>query len=230
MAGLRMAALLALCALAQAVASGACANPAPVAQRIYFLLCHNDAQFNLADLYTKGDGVSQNPSEAARYLRLAADQGHAEAQYCIALRYAKGEGVPQNPSEAARYFRLSADQAYPPAQLLLGAMLIADVPVDEGTPTDPRVGAKLLARVVQCEAAEYEQLRLQALELLHKNAGQREVVAACCIGCGASRGLKRCDRCLVARFCGAACMRQMWPTHKRCCKAWQDEQGDESQQ
>jgi hypothetical protein len=97
-------------------------------------------------------------------------------------------------------------------------MIIGNVPVDERVPTDPRAGAKLLARVVQCEGAENEQLRLDALELLRKHANQREVVAACCIGCGASRGLKKCDRCHVARFCGAECMRQMWPTHKRCCK------------
>jgi hypothetical protein len=94
------------------------------------------------------------------------------------------------------------------------------VPADERVLTDPRAGAKLLARVVQGEGAEHEDLRLCALELLRQHAGQREVIAACCIGCGASRGLKTCERCHVARFCGAECMRQMWPTHKRCCKEW----------
>jgi hypothetical protein len=140
----------------------------------------------------------------------------------IANRYASGKGVPQDYSEVARYYRLAADQQlkFPPAQVNLAQMLTRKVPVDERVPTDPRKGAKLLARVVQCEGAEYGPFRLQALELLRKHADQREVVAACCIGCGASRGLTTCERCHVARFCGSACMRTMWPTHKRCCKEW----------
>jgi TPR repeat protein len=181
---------------------------------------HAMAQCNTAIYLAKGEGVPQDLSEAARYYRLAADQGHDMAQCHTAICYVKGEGVPQDLGEAARFYRLAADQQYPPAQLGLGVMLIGVVAVDERVPTDPRAGAKLLAQVVQCEGAEYEQLRLQALELLRQHADQREVVAACCIGCGASRGLKTCDRCHVARFCSAACMRQMWPTHKRCCKEW----------
>jgi TPR repeat protein len=178
------------------------------------------AQYNYAVCNATGDGVPQDHSVAARYYRLAADQGHALAQFSIARCYTKGEGVLQDYSEAARYNRLAADQGLPPAQMALGGMLIRDVPVDERVPTDPRAGAKLLARVVQCEGAKYEDLRLQALELLRKYADKREVVAACCIGCGASRGLKTCDRCHVARFCGRECIRQMWPTHKRCCQRW----------
>jgi TPR repeat protein len=180
---------------------------------------HKDAQFHIAVCYAKGEGVPQNSCEAARLSRLAADQGHAAAQYNYGCCYAEGDGVPQNDSEAARYFRLAADQRFPPAQLALGEILIGDAPVDERVPTDPRAGAKLLARVVQCEAAAYEHLCPAALELLRKHADQREVVAACCIGCGASRGLKTCNRCHVARFCGRECIRQMWPTHKwRCCQ------------
>ncbi|KAJ1621611.1 hypothetical protein T492DRAFT_886651 [Pavlovales sp. CCMP2436] len=86
----------------------------------------------------------------------------------------------------------------------------------------------LLAQVVQCEGAEHEQYRLQALELLRKHADQREVVAACCIGCGARHGLKKCLQCHVAVFCSGQCMRQMWPTHKRCCTEWA-QQGEASQ-
>jgi TPR repeat protein len=179
-----------------------------------------EAQYNYASCNARGVGVPQNHDEAARYFRLAVAQGSVSAQHDLAVCYVKGEGVPQDWSEAARLFRLAADQQFPPAQRALGAMLIGDGPVNERVPTDPRAGAKLLARVVQCEGVEFEDLRLEALELLRKNANQRDVVAACCIGCGASRGLKTCDRCHVARFCGSACIRQMWPTHKRCCKKW----------
>jgi TPR repeat protein len=180
---------------------------------------------NIGICYTRGEGVPQNHSEAARYFRLAAELGLAKAQFNYGVCSYKGEGVLQNRSEAIRYYRLAADQAHPPAQLALGAMLFLDGPVDERVPIDPRAGAKLLARIVQSEGAEYDKHRLQALELLREHAHQREVVAACCIGCGASRGLKTCERCHVARFCGRECMRTMWPTHKRCCKEWSAQGG-----
>jgi TPR repeat protein len=182
------------------------------------------AQGNLAHCYDRGEGVLQNPSECARYRRLAADQGLAKAQCDYAQACSYGYGVPQDYGECKRYHRLAADQGHAPSQLALGAMLI-----DE-KPGDPRAGARLLARAAQSVGAEDEPHRLQALGLLRHHADQREVAVACCTGCGATEGLKQCTRCHVARFCGSACMRQMWPTHKECCKAWQGEQGDESQQ
>ena len=39
------------------------------------------AQYNLGLMYTNGDGVPQDDTEAARWYRSAADQGHASAQY-----------------------------------------------------------------------------------------------------------------------------------------------------
>ena len=54
---------------------------------------------------------------AARYFKLAADQGHAPAQFRYGLCLKEGEGVPRDLDEAARYFKLSADQGWAPAQL-----------------------------------------------------------------------------------------------------------------
>jgi hypothetical protein len=34
----------------------------------------------------------------------------------------------------------------------------------------------------------------------------------------------QCSKCHIARFCGAECVRLMWPTHKGSCKVWQREQ------
>jgi TPR repeat protein len=54
--------------------------------------------------------VPQNHSEAARYYRLAADQGDADALHNCGVLYRTGEGVLQSHGEAARYFRLAAVQ------------------------------------------------------------------------------------------------------------------------
>jgi hypothetical protein len=63
----------------------------------------------------------------------------------------------------------------------------------------------------------------QQLEVL---AGRRDVVSACCVGCGAVRKLKTCSKCRVARFsafCDMECTARMWPAHKAICKAWRAE-------
>jgi hypothetical protein len=60
----------------------------------------------------------------------------------------------------------------------------------------------------------------EGLKLL---AHRRDVVSACCVGCGAVRKLKTCSRCRIARFCDAECTARMWPAHKASCKAWRAE-------
>ena len=47
-------------------------------------------------------------AEAARWYRLAAEQGDAQAQYNLGLAYARGEGVTQNAVDAHMWFNLAA--------------------------------------------------------------------------------------------------------------------------
>jgi uncharacterized protein len=72
----------------------------------------------LANLYTQGQGVPQDYTQAAAWDRKAAEQGNnAVAQFLLGLSYYLGLGVPQDDVEA--YFwldvaaagRLSASQA-----------------------------------------------------------------------------------------------------------------------
>jgi TPR repeat protein len=189
---------------------------------------HAEAQVYLGMvLYHEGEGVHghRDPGEAARYFRLAANQGHAEAQFRLGGCCYSGEGVPRDNGESARYYRLAADQGHAGAQLLYGQTLV----VDSADPADVRAGAKLLARAAQCMESLYEEFRPEALNTLRSHADKREVVWACCIGCGATHGLKKCAKCHAARFCGSACMRQMWPTHKRCCARWAEQRDDAPQ-
>ena len=69
---------------------------------------HLDAQFNLGNEYTNGEGVPQDHVEAVRWFRLAADQGYAAAQFRLGLMYGNGQGVPPDAVIAHTWFNLAA--------------------------------------------------------------------------------------------------------------------------
>jgi hypothetical protein len=50
---------------------------------------------------------------------------------------------------------------------------------------------------------------MAAAQQLEALAGRRDVVSACCIGCGAVRKLKTCSKCRVARSCDMECTTRM---------------------
>lgn len=52
----------------------------------------------------------QNFTEAMRWYRVAANQGHAQGQVHVGNLYADGEGVAQDYAEALSWFRKAADQ------------------------------------------------------------------------------------------------------------------------
>jgi TPR repeat protein len=57
-------------------------------------------------------GVEKDEHEAAKWYRLAADQGHAVAQYSLGVCYSNGTGVVKDEREAVKWYRLAADQGY----------------------------------------------------------------------------------------------------------------------
>lgn len=69
-----------------------------------------DAQFLLGGLYLNAEGVAQNYTEGAIWIRKAAEQNHAKAQFILGTLYSFGNGVPQNYEQAVIWFRKSADQ------------------------------------------------------------------------------------------------------------------------
>ncbi len=72
--------------------------------------------------------------EAARWYRMAAEQGEADAQNNLGLMYELGEGVPQDNGEAARWYRKAAEQGDVNAQFNLAFMYFNGygVPQDYG--------------------------------------------------------------------------------------------------
>ena len=84
-------------------------------------------------MYDTGRGVPQNDAEAARWYRMAAEQGNAKAQLNLGQMYNIGKGVPKDVVETARLFRLAAEQGNARAQFRLGLLygLGQGVPKDD---------------------------------------------------------------------------------------------------
>ncbi len=99
-------------------------------------------------MYTQGLGVSKDDTEAAKWMRKAADQGLAAGQFGVGSMYAHGRGVPQSAAEAANWYRKAADQGDPAAMNNLAFLL--------ATSTDPKVHDPKEAIAVAQRAVEVE--------------------------------------------------------------------------
>jgi TPR repeat protein len=83
---------------------------------------HPVAQYQLAEMYNKGEGVLQDHKEAAKWYRKAAEQGHPGAQFNLAIKYYYGEGVLQDQKEAAKWYRKAAELGDAKSQFNLALM------------------------------------------------------------------------------------------------------------
>ncbi len=78
-------------------------------------------QFNLGNRYFDGKEVPRDYAQAAKWYRMAADQGYALAQYTYGLMYEDGIGVRKNPEEAMRWFRMAAANGCKQAKTYIAA-------------------------------------------------------------------------------------------------------------
>jgi hypothetical protein len=81
-----------------------------------------EAQLGVGVMYSDGQGVAADPSEAVKWLRRAAEQGLADAQLSLANMYFLGQQVPGDPAEAVKWYRRAAEQGHPQAQFSLASM------------------------------------------------------------------------------------------------------------
>ncbi|MBT4701145.1 MAG: sel1 repeat family protein, partial [Rhodospirillaceae bacterium] len=70
------------------------------------------AQFNLGQMYRRGQGVKKNDKTAVKWYTIAAEQGQAIAQNNLANRYVRGQGVEPNIKAALKWYKRAADQGY----------------------------------------------------------------------------------------------------------------------
>jgi len=68
------------------------------------------AQSLLGVMYNNGQGVPQDDTEAGKWYRLAAEQGHSGAQDLLGDMYHYGQGVPRDDALAHMWATLAAAQ------------------------------------------------------------------------------------------------------------------------
>jgi TPR repeat protein len=190
-----------------------------------------DAQFHLGVCYEHGKGVRYDMVEAVALYRLAIAGGYAPANVNLGLCFEKGRGVPLDRAEAERLYQLAARSG---AAHALHALTGASIALFEGAITDSSHGMTP-AVALECTRIAVQDLNLAArlgnsaaADRLAMLAGRRDVTSACCVGCGASRKLKTCSKCGVARFCDKECSARMGPAHKAACKAWRKGSGGQA--
>jgi TPR repeat protein len=69
-----------------------------------------EAWFQKGKNYFEGKNVPVDNVEAEKWIRKAAEKGHAKAQNWLGLLYQCGRGVPHDTVEAAKWYRKAAEQ------------------------------------------------------------------------------------------------------------------------
>ena len=79
------------------------------------------AQFEMGRTYETGNGVRENPEQAALWYRKAAEQGNPKAQNSLGVLYWSGNGVARDKREAVQWYRKAARQGDANAMFNIGA-------------------------------------------------------------------------------------------------------------
>ena len=89
------------------------------------------AQFNVAGMYGRGDGVSINRERAFSWYEKAALQGHDMSQYYLGMLYFQGEGTSRDVKKGFYWTKQSAKQGIKLAQYHLGILYGAGTKVEK---------------------------------------------------------------------------------------------------
>jgi localization factor PodJL len=80
------------------------------------------AQYRLAKLYERGEGVPTDLTMARQWTERAAGSGNRRAMHDLGVYYARGEGAPLDESAAFRWFRQAAELGVADSQYNLGVL------------------------------------------------------------------------------------------------------------
>ncbi|KAI9024217.1 hypothetical protein DFJ74DRAFT_667734 [Hyaloraphidium curvatum] len=107
---------------------------------------HAEAQFLLAELYSKGSGVEQDAEKAFALYVQATKQAHPAASMKTAWCYETGSGTKKDPARAVFHYRKAAMLGDPFAMYKIGTILLQG---RLGAKQNPREGVLWLKRAAQ---------------------------------------------------------------------------------
>ena len=116
-------------------------------------------------MYFCGYGVKEDYTEAVKWYRMAAEQGHAGAQYSLGNAYDSGNGVKKDSSEAVKWYRKAAEQGYVFAQ----EELARKYKYGSGVKRDKKEAAKWQKIAEQTKAKEQEALNKTLNDIKNPN-------------------------------------------------------------
>ena len=105
------------------------------------------ALFQVGKCYETGDGVGKDLSEAVKWYRMAADEGHIQGLFELSKCYTFGFGVRKNRVTAGKWLREAAEHGHVTAMFLLGHWLLREV--GSGVGYDPREAVKWFRRAAE---------------------------------------------------------------------------------
>jgi len=80
------------------------------------------AQYDLGNMYLKGQGTGIDEKKAFEWISKAAGSGYLKAQFKTGFMYLKGLGTKSNYNQAEKWLRKAANKNYAPAQYYLAGM------------------------------------------------------------------------------------------------------------
>lgn len=90
------------------------------------------SQFNLAVMYSRGEGTEQNGGKAIEWYIESAEQGYAPAQFNLGAAYLEGKFITADEQQAASWWLTAAEQGFVQAQFNLASLYCRGI----GVPRD----------------------------------------------------------------------------------------------
>ena len=81
-----------------------------------------EAQYDVGEMYEKGNGVAKDPRAAFNWFRQSAEQGHTKAAYKLGYAYLEGNGINEDFEKARHWLTIAANKDYARAQYYLAQL------------------------------------------------------------------------------------------------------------
>ena len=123
-----------------------------------------EAQYELAESYFTGTGVSKDTKQGLEWLRKAAEQDHPPAQLALSRLYRNSheQNIPKDPKQGLIWLRKSADHGYAAAELDL-ALLYRDGDGDTGIARNSHEAATWFRRAARQPGSEKSRADLEEM-------------------------------------------------------------------